>query len=61
MTGRSGYSWLEGHRWCPNDTTGYGIDGDDYDDDDDVDYACVQSVSISFLRYGLQVCTQYSK
>ena len=28
-TGRSGDSWFQGHRWCPNDTTGYGIDDDD--------------------------------
>ena len=29
-TGRSGYSWFQGHRWCSNDITGYGIDdGDD--------------------------------
>ena len=28
-TGRSGDSWFQSHRWCPNDTTGYGIDDDD--------------------------------
>ncbi|KAI0233092.1 hypothetical protein LSAT2_016641 [Lamellibrachia satsuma] len=27
--GRCGDSWLQGRRWCLNDTTGYGIDDDD--------------------------------
>ena len=31
-TARSGDSWFQCHRWCPNDTTGYGID----DDEDEV-------------------------
>ena len=22
-------SWFQGHRWCPNDTTGYRVDDDD--------------------------------
>ena len=29
MIGRNGDSWLQGHRWCFNDTLGYGIDDDD--------------------------------
>ena len=28
-TGSNGDSWLQGHRWCPNDTTVYRIDDDD--------------------------------
>ena len=28
-TGKSGDSWLQGHRWCPNDTPGHVINNVD--------------------------------
>ena len=28
----NGENWLQNHLWCPNDSRGYGIDGDDDDD-----------------------------
>ena len=36
-TERSGDSWFQGHRWCPNDTMGYGIDDDDEEEEDEDD------------------------